>query len=1088
MSGRANDLLPGVPQPPPQQQWDANRSAAGEAGKRPAPAACTEIRAAPLRAAAPAPPPAAPPPRPDMPQMALPAAAAAQPASPKARVLPPVKPPRIIVEHFDIGTYKVDQAHGYVEANCQHCGATIRGQRNVTSNFIQHMRRRHPEGYDRFAASSTHRAKRPRLAAPTRPAAAPAAPHHAAVAAASAAAAAVAAAASPLAAAIAPPSLQTAPPRPAPTPARPRAPAASVPPTAAAAPPPRPELTLETALVSATYRAAARTPCTHAPLLSRRLACTVYIKREDEQLAGSPIFRAAYNFLSGTPTSRGGLVAAGPAALPVAVAAHKHAKPCLAVVAPPVPPVLQSRLALVEAKMHITLQASADLTAVAAAKAEEMNRTFVDLASAKLRPGTTDASAGYATLALELLQQQRHPDRIFINGGNALLFEGVATVLQRVGRGVKLIGVVLDPSCDTADPNAVMVKPEPTPEEKAGQNGATDDWTSFADDVVRVGRSDMCAAVKAVFDDCDGCLLEPLGALSVAGAVKYSRQYKLAHERVVCVVDSPLQHFDQLRMVTSRSWQADGSQCLLCVQRRNDGVSGSTPVGLGAGLTALMRELSGTAGGNVRVTSIRFRGTWPLLLGLACDETTTAAAHVANLTSLGYAATDVTGSELTEDELWMWNEEGESDGQLHETDAHGNCLDEGTVRWVVFRVEIGESTSAVVSFLAAERTVTIGKVCFSRDGGPTARLLVAAQGAEWQLANLEREMAETARSVSRVICEVNGLRVLGCGSDPKRMSNGNLGDEGAGVHLAADADATTMENAIAGMQVQPEVAPEVQPQVQAEVQPEVQPEVQTGAQPEVQGDGHAEEDRNHLEHGDAGACQAVQPRESVPSETAPHDGVSENVGGEQEEVQHGMQNAANEQEEQLQHEGEQQEIVQAETREEEVGSGGAEHHEDMQVQGEGAPAEEHGDQDDAGPSDGGHQDAGTGGGQNEHVMGVNEDSNELEMTFVEATGDVAVPGGAREEDGEGMEVERAAEGGDDGRLHDVVHESGADGDELDGEGAEVGVAGQDDVDEMERDDMGRAGHVEAEHVGVPGDEQLLSAAAAAVADVSEAGR
>lgn len=55
---------------------------------------------------------------------------------PNYRPVHNVRPPRIITEHFDLATYKVDSAHGYVEADCRHCSHTIKGQRNVRCHFL----------------------------------------------------------------------------------------------------------------------------------------------------------------------------------------------------------------------------------------------------------------------------------------------------------------------------------------------------------------------------------------------------------------------------------------------------------------------------------------------------------------------------------------------------------------------------------------------------------------------------------------------------------------------------------------------------------------------------------------------------------------------------------------------------------------------------------------------------------------------------------------------------------------------------------------------------------------------------------------
>lgn len=377
-----------------------------------------------------------------------------------------------------------------------------------------------------------------------------------------------------------------------------------------------------------------------------------------------------------------------------------------------------------------------------------MNRTYVDVAGPKLRAGCEDAVAGYATLALELLQQCPHADRVFIAGGNALLFSGVSAVLQRLGRGVKLIGVVLDARCDDADISGASVLEEGgKAAQAAAQQPIQEDWAAFTEDVVRVGRAEMCAGVRAVFQDCDGCLLEPMGALSVAGAVKYVRVHKLSHERVAAVVETPLRSFEKLEMITRWSGRADESRCVLCVHRKNEGDAH----GASNELSTFVHELGGTVGGRVKVKSLRFGGKWPLLLGLGCDQMTTAAMHLANLTSLGYSATDVTGSDLAEDELWTWGEDDAGEGE-GERDAD----------WGVFRVEV--ALNGVTEFLAVERAeVALRKVSYNDDGNGVGRIALAAKGTEVQLGNLEKEMRECALCVRRLQGELNGLKVLGCG-------------------------------------------------------------------------------------------------------------------------------------------------------------------------------------------------------------------------------------------------------------------------------------------------------------------------------------
>lgn len=446
-------------------------------------------------------------------------------------------------------------------------------------------------------------------------------------------------------------------------------------------------------------------------------------------------------------------------------------------------------MAKFDAKFDVVGGTVEECVARAVVKATEMNRTYVDVAGPRLRPGCEDAVAGYATLALELLQQCPHANRVFVAAGNALLFSGLSAVLQRLGRGVKLIGVMLDARCDDADiVGKRVVEKGAEMVQATTQQSIQEDWAAFTEDVVRVGRAEMCAGVRSVFEDCDGRLLEPVGALSVAGAVKYARMHKLSHERMVAVIEAPLRSFERLGMIISWSWRADESECILCVQGRSEGDGG----GARKGLNVLMHEVGGTVGGGVRMKSLRFGGKWPLLLGLACNETTTAAMHLANLVSLGYNVTDVTGSELSENELWTWEEE----------DSEGEGEGEVDVRWGLFRVEV--MGNGAVEFLAVERPeLELRKVSFTDDDSGVGRLIVAAKGSEVQLVNLEREMREHAMSVRRLRGKVDGLKVLGCrGGDSRNggeVEGGEMDVSNGEVVVKAGYESVEVENGGGGM-------------------------------------------------------------------------------------------------------------------------------------------------------------------------------------------------------------------------------------------------------------------------------------------------
>lgn len=572
--------------------------------------------------------------------------------TPKQRVLPPVKPPRIILEHFDVSTYKVDQAHGYVEAACRHCGATIKGQRNVTSNFIQHMRRRHAEEYGKFSAGTQPRQKRPKLSG--NPRITPLVP--------------------PPVAPVAPKPFQTT------------------------------DILLETAVISSTFRSALRTPCQPMEFLSHQTSCSLFVKREDLQKGGSSVFRAAYNYISNTPIAKGGVMCRGADALSVAIAAQQHGKPCAALLKRNTSPARRRHFTAADAKLHFALDDGVQLAQTLAA---DQNRTLVDVA-ADLSAGVDHAVAGYATLGLEILQQCAHAHAIFVRAGNAPLFAALAAILHRLGQGVKLIAVVVQ---------GVRM---------------SEDWRAFVNDVVRVTRAEMCAAVKAVFNDCDA-MLQPEGALAVAGAIRYCKDQALEHERVLCVTDWPLSDFAQMRRVADLAERVDSKQCLFEVSQRENGCS----------VEELMRELD-----SFHVSRVRYVGEWPVIVGFMLDAEKSKEGLISELAARGFGVNDISGSDGDEVDMVEWR---------------AGSMDAGKTQ-AVFRVEIEESAEAVRKLLSKARAnVEMERVSYRWDGSELATVLFAVCAEEWQLVNVESELMGEAISVKRLRrSDSAGMRLLGC--------------------------------------------------------------------------------------------------------------------------------------------------------------------------------------------------------------------------------------------------------------------------------------------------------------------------------------
>jgi threonine dehydratase len=83
----------------------------------------------------------------------------------------------------------------------------------------------------------------------------------------------------------------------------------------------------------------------------------------------------------------------------------------------------------------------------------------------------------------------------------------------------------------------------------------------LVDEMITVQTDEICAAIKLGFND-TRCVLEPAGALGIAGMVKYCRKYALSGHSMVAIASGANMDFDRLRFVSER---ADSSETLVAV-------------------------------------------------------------------------------------------------------------------------------------------------------------------------------------------------------------------------------------------------------------------------------------------------------------------------------------------------------------------------------------------------------------------------------------------------------------------------------------------------------------------------------------------
>ncbi|KAJ8899912.1 hypothetical protein K2173_019616 [Erythroxylum novogranatense] len=309
-------------------------------------------------------------------------------------------------------------------------------------------------------------------------------------------------------------------------------------------------------LSSNVYDVAIESPLQLAPKLSERLGVKIWLKREDLQPVFSFKLRGAYNMmakLAKEQLKRGVICSsAGNHAQGVALAAQRLG--CNAVIAMPIttPEIKWKSVEKLGATVILVGDSYDEAQAYAKKRAAEEGRTFVPPFDHE------DVIIGQGTVGMEIVRQMKSPfHAIFVPVGGGGLIAGIAAYVKRVNPEVKIIGV------EPADANAMALSLY------HGERVILDKVGGFADGVavkevgeetfrlckelidgvVLVSRDAICASIKDMFEE-KRSILEPAGALALAGAEAYCKYYGLEGQNVVAITSGANMNFDKLRVVT----------------------------------------------------------------------------------------------------------------------------------------------------------------------------------------------------------------------------------------------------------------------------------------------------------------------------------------------------------------------------------------------------------------------------------------------------------------------------------------------------------------------------------------------------------
>jgi len=184
-----------------------------------------------------------------------------------------------------------------------------------------------------------------------------------------------------------------------------------------------------------------------------------------------------------------------------------------------------------------------------------------------------DVIAGQGTIAMEVLRQHPEPiHAIFAAIGGGGLISGIAAYAKRLRPDIKVIGV------EPEDADAMYRSLKAGRRVKLAQVGLFADGVAvkevgketfrlcreLVDRVIRVNTDAICAAIKDVFEE-TRVVLEPAGALAIAGVKAYVERTGGRGRTLVAVTSGANMNFDRLRFVAEEAELGEKREAILAV-------------------------------------------------------------------------------------------------------------------------------------------------------------------------------------------------------------------------------------------------------------------------------------------------------------------------------------------------------------------------------------------------------------------------------------------------------------------------------------------------------------------------------------------
>ncbi|TPX34893.1 threonine ammonia-lyase [Synchytrium microbalum] len=474
-------------------------------------------------------------------------------------------------------------------------------------------------------------------------------------------------------------------------------------------------------LTARVYDVAIESQLQVATNLSARMNNTILFKREDTQPVFSFKLRGAYNrMMNLSPAEREkGVIAcsAGNHAQGVALSAQKMGIKATIVMPMATPPIKWRNVKRLGAEVVLY--------------GNDFDEAKIECARLSLQEGKTNIPpfddpyviAGQGTIALEILRQYNHTeiDAIFICVGGGGLLAGIASYIKRINPKIKIIGV------ETFDADAM------TRSLKAGQRvvlpevGLFADGTAvrqvgeetfrlaqdYVDDMILVSTDELCAAIKDVFLDTRS-VLEPAGALGVAGIKKYVGLTGCTGKTFIAIASGANMNFDRLRFVAERAELGEFREALISV---------TIPEQPGA----FMKLYKTVAPRAVTEFSYRYSDDAKahIIMSFAVSGPAETVQVISNLTANGMNAYDISQNEMAKAHA-RYLVGGRSSSVSNSNSTSGTS--KGVENERLFRFSFPERPGALEHFLASLKSEwNVSLFHYRNYGGDVGKVMVAIQ-------------------------------------------------------------------------------------------------------------------------------------------------------------------------------------------------------------------------------------------------------------------------------------------------------------------------------------------------------------------------